>query len=72
MTERRTSSRLSGLGLALAMSAGFGSSIAFAQEQHEASTSDLAKAAQNPVADMISVPFQSNFNFHVGPHEQLQ
>ena len=72
MTERRTSSRLTGLGLVLAMSVGFGSSVAFAQEQHEASTSDLAKAAQNPVADMISVPFQNNFNFHVGPHNQLQ
>ena len=36
------------------------------------STSDLAKAAQNPIADMISVPFQNNFNFRVGPHDQLQ
>ena len=72
MAERRTSCGLLGLWLALAMSAGFGSSLAFAQEQHEASTSDLAKAAQNPIADMISVPFQNNFNFHVGPHDQLQ
>ena len=37
-----------------------------------ASTGDLAKAAQNPIADMISVPFQSNFNFRAGPHDQLQ
>ncbi|MGO4675699.1 transporter, partial [Bosea sp. 2YAB26] len=36
------------------------------------STADLAKAAQNPVADMISLPFQNNFNFNVGPHRQLQ
>lgn len=28
---------------------------------------DLAKAAQNPVADMISIPIQSNFNFDYGP-----
>jgi len=27
---------------------------------------DLAKAAQNPVADMVSVPIQSNFNFDYG------
>jgi hypothetical protein len=27
----------------------------------------LAKAAQNPIADMISLPFQSNTNFDVGP-----
>ena len=49
-----------------------GGSVAFAQEEHGASTGDLAKAAQNPIADMISVPFQSNFNFRVGPHDQLQ
>ncbi len=58
----------SGLCLALTI----GGWVAFAQEQGGKSTSDLAKAAQNPIADMISVPFQSNFNFHVGPHEQLQ
>jgi hypothetical protein len=72
MTGRCTTCGLSGWGLALALVTGFGGSVAFAQEQHEASTSDLAKAAQNPIADMISVPFQNNFNFHVGPHEQLQ
>ena len=27
----------------------------------------LAKAAQNPIADMISVPFQNNINFDTGP-----
>jgi hypothetical protein len=47
---------LRGCWLALAIVTGFGSSFAFAQEQHEASTSDLAKAAQNLIADMISSP----------------
>jgi hypothetical protein len=37
---------------------------AFAQQ----STEELAKAAQNPVAAMISVPFQNNTNFDVGPY----
>jgi hypothetical protein len=32
----------------------------------------LAKAAQNPVAKMISVPFQNNFNFGVGPNNAVQ
>ncbi len=32
----------------------------------------LAKAAQNPIADMISLPFQSNTNFDVGPLENTQ
>jgi hypothetical protein len=34
------------------------------------STEELAKAAQNPVANMVSVPFQNNTNFDVGRGEQ--
>jgi hypothetical protein len=33
---------------------------------------DLAKAAQNPVGDLISVPFQYNVNFGVGPDDGEQ
>lgn len=36
------------------------------------SESDLAKKTQNPVSDLISVPFQNNFNFGVGPDDDLQ
>jgi len=32
----------------------------------------LAKAAQNPVADLISLPFQNNTNFNVGPNDKTQ
>jgi len=35
-------------------------------------TQDLAKAAQNPVADMISLPLQNNTNFGVGPGDDVQ
>ncbi|HTY89405.1 MAG TPA: hypothetical protein VMB80_18290 [Candidatus Acidoferrum sp.] len=35
-------------------------------------TEALAKAAQNPVAKLISVPFQNNFNFGVGPNNTAQ
>jgi hypothetical protein len=38
----------------------------------EASEAELARDAQNPVADLISVPLQSNFNFGVGPRNDLQ
>lgn len=31
------------------------------------STDDLAKLAQNPIANLISVPFQNNTNFDYGP-----
>ena len=33
---------------------------------------DLAKAAQNPVGDLISLPFQNNMNFDVGPADRTQ
>ena len=49
-------------------------SIANAQESTNsaASTEALAKAAQNPIANMISVPFQNNFNFGIGPNDATQ
>ena len=31
---------------------------------------ELAKKTQNPVADLISVPFQNNFNFNTGPNDE--
>src|SRR5215813_13205522 len=37
----------------------------------EESKTELAKKTQNPVADLISVPFQNNFNFGAGTnHDQ--
>jgi hypothetical protein len=33
---------------------------------------ELAKAAQNPVADLISLPFQNNTNFGYGPDDEIQ
>ena len=38
----------------------------------EESEEELAKKTQNPVADLISVPFQNNFNFNYGPNHDLQ
>ena len=37
-----------------------------------ASTDALRKAAQNPVASLISVPIQENWNFNIGPSERTQ
>jgi hypothetical protein len=37
-----------------------------------ADAASLAKAAQNPIADMISVPFQYNINFDTGPLKETQ
>ena len=35
--------------------------------QAEMSAEDLAKLAQNPVGNLVSVPFQNNTNFNTGP-----
>jgi hypothetical protein len=42
------------------------STTAAAQQEHSAE--ELAKKTQNPVADLISVPLQNNFNFGTGFH----
>src|SRR5215469_1835740 len=34
----------------------------------ELSKEELAKLAQNPIGNIISIPFQNNFNFGVGPN----
>ena len=38
----------------------------------EPSHRDLTKAAQNPIADLISVPFQNNTSFKYGPQKKTQ
>jgi hypothetical protein len=43
--------------------------ILFAQEK---SDQDLVKAAQNPIANMMSIPFQNNTSFNFGPYDRTQ
>jgi hypothetical protein len=38
----------------------------------KASAGDLAKAVQNPVASLISVPVQNSSNFGIGPYDRTQ
>jgi opacity protein-like surface antigen len=33
---------------------------------------ELAKKSQNPIADLVSVPFEGNNNFHTGPFNRFQ
>jgi hypothetical protein len=42
-------------------------SVAHAQQGE-----DLREAAQNPIADLISVPFQNNTNFDIGHTDNTQ
>jgi hypothetical protein len=48
--------------------------LGFARIGHsqEKSDDDLAKATQNPLASMISLPFQNNTNFGIGPDDDTQ
>lgn len=41
-------------------------------ESEEAKTAALAKAAQNPIADLISFPLQNNTAFGIGPYERAE
>ncbi len=45
---------------------------ASSQQSAQSSDSDLAKKLQNPVGDLVSVPFQNNINLNVGPHKGTQ
>ena len=65
MTARVTLRQLACLGLAAAI-------LASAPAQAEMSAEELAKLAQNPVGNLISVPFQNNTNFGVGPQNGTQ
>jgi len=55
------------LGLALMVT-----TVCFAQEKAEGDEEALAQAAQNPIADMISLPFQNNMNLNVGSDDEVQ
>jgi hypothetical protein len=46
--------------------------IGAAHVAHAQDDTAQAKAAQNPLASMISLPFQNNTNFEYGPDEETQ
>ena len=57
--------------LALALLALVWSSPGLAQSD-QGGADKLREAAQNPISDLISVPFQNNLNFATGKHSQPQ
>lgn len=46
--------------------------LAFTQAQAQLSEEELAKIAQNPLANLISLPFQNSVNTGVGPNNRTQ
>src|SRR3954462_7294397 len=65
-TDRPRRATAAGL-LALALAAGHARA-----EEAGGGTEALAKQAQNPIADLISVPFQNNIDFGVGERGRTQ
>lgn len=47
----------------------FENSFAQTDEESSSSAQDLAQQLSNPVASLISVPFQNNLDFNIGPNE---
>ena len=59
--------RIAFIRLALTIAVLIATSAAYAQQGE-----DLREAAQNPIADLISLPFQNNTNFDVGRSDNTQ
>lgn len=71
--ESEESMRYEKSALAIVGGALLAAGLAFAPAASaQESTEALAKAAQNPVAAMISLPFQNNINFGYGPDNDIQ
>jgi hypothetical protein len=58
--------------LLLLLSLALSGNAAESTSEQESKTEELAKETQNPVANLISVPFQNNFNFGIGPNDATQ
>jgi len=56
----------------IAVSILFFSGLGYGQESSESDEAALAKATQNPLAAMYSLPFQNNTTYGYGPHNRAQ
>ena len=57
---------------AAAPSAGAGAGSGAAPADAQANAAELAKKLQNPIADLISVPLQNNWDFGIGPADAMR
>jgi len=46
--------------------------VVWAEEGSDDTEADLARKTQNPVSDLISLPFQYNIDFNAGPHDRTK
>ena len=64
--------KVCGAGLAMVLLLITGQGALAQEEQAAESHTELAKQVQNPVADLISLPFQNNTSFGIGPNNRMQ
>ena len=43
-----------------------------AEEDHSAEAADVAKQLSNPIANMVSIPFQFNWQVHIAPFDSTR
>jgi hypothetical protein len=67
--KRRKRHPITGYAIFLAASI---SAVAMPEAQAELSNQELAKMTQNPVSEMISLPFQNNTYLNVGPRKETK
>ena len=70
----RTTSRQTLIAAALLSALAFPTTALFAQDatDDKAAEAELAKKLQNPIASLISVPIQNNWDFGIGPANAMK
>ncbi len=63
---RKSMSRISSISFIIVLT--FTGLATLAQEKKEVSAEELAKKLANPIASLISLPFQNNTDYGIGPH----
>jgi len=71
-TIRPSRERLSRLALAVAALIGLAPALAHAQSSSDAPAAIDPSAAQNPIANVVSIPFQDNTSYNVGPLKRTE
>jgi len=72
VTEEATMRKARLGGLFGMFAAALAAALSSTAKAEELSNTDLAKLAQNPIANLITIPFQSNTNFNVGQYRGIQ
>jgi hypothetical protein len=70
--RRRVCSLLAAYIVMAALSTSYSQEAALSEDDEKAKAAELAKKLQNPVANLISVPIQNNWDFGIGPEDAMR